>query len=167
MTMADAAQFLCDRLDELDFSQDMESFARDFHGHVAPALSRLKGSFAAERPGVGEGIPDEQVANALDAMAMRTPQPTWQSFLREVATKIRESAEIAPPASPSEGEARDGIAAVLFAADERLGFAGRHPTWEEWVRFAENRSTLRESVDRFRRMADAVIAAYPAAGGGE
>ena len=41
------AQFLCDRLDNLDFSMDMEDFAREHAGHVDPAHSRLKDSLAA------------------------------------------------------------------------------------------------------------------------
>lgn len=43
----DQAQFLCDRLDNLDFSMDMEDFAREHAGHVDPAHSRLKDSLAA------------------------------------------------------------------------------------------------------------------------
>ena len=50
------AQFLCDRLDELDFSQGMEDFANDYSGHVISALSRLKGALAAlPSTPVGEG----------------------------------------------------------------------------------------------------------------
>jgi hypothetical protein len=41
------AQFLCDRLDELDWCESLEATANDFSGHVDPALSRLKGTLAA------------------------------------------------------------------------------------------------------------------------
>ena len=34
--------FLLDRLDELDWSQDKAEIERDFHGHVAPAVARLR-----------------------------------------------------------------------------------------------------------------------------
>lgn len=40
------ARFLCDRLDELDFSLDMEEFTRLHIGHVDPSHSRLKGFLA-------------------------------------------------------------------------------------------------------------------------
>lgn len=41
------AQFLCDRLDNLDW-QDFEDTTRDFMGHVDPALSRLKSALASQ-----------------------------------------------------------------------------------------------------------------------
>jgi pyrimidine operon attenuation protein/uracil phosphoribosyltransferase len=44
-------QFLCDRLAELEFS-DIEGLARDFCGHVEPAISRLRIALdAAEKAG--------------------------------------------------------------------------------------------------------------------
>lgn len=45
-----AAQFLLDRLAELDLGQDMADFTRDFHGHVDPAISRLRKALAAPIP---------------------------------------------------------------------------------------------------------------------
>ena len=48
------AQFLCDRLDNLDFSMGMDDFAREHAGHVDPSHSRLKAALAAlSRPGEG------------------------------------------------------------------------------------------------------------------
>jgi hypothetical protein len=45
-----AAQFLLDRLAELDLGQDMADFTRNFHGHVDPAISRLRKTLAAPIP---------------------------------------------------------------------------------------------------------------------
>lgn len=45
------AQFLCNRLDELDFSQSMEDFTRDHCGHVDPSHARLKSALAALNKG--------------------------------------------------------------------------------------------------------------------
>jgi hypothetical protein len=50
----DAAQFLCDRLDEMDFSLSMEDFAREHSGHVEPAHERLKAMLAAAPSGETE-----------------------------------------------------------------------------------------------------------------
>lgn len=36
------AKFLCDRIDQLDWSMDFEDFARDFTGHVEPSWERLR-----------------------------------------------------------------------------------------------------------------------------
>lgn len=41
-SLIDEAQFLCDRLDDLDWSITMEEHANDFSGHVDPSLYRLK-----------------------------------------------------------------------------------------------------------------------------
>jgi hypothetical protein len=49
-SIASMAQFLCDRLDNLDFSRDMDDFANDYSGHVDPALWRLKHALAALSP---------------------------------------------------------------------------------------------------------------------
>ncbi|MBC3943343.1 hypothetical protein [Sphingomonas albertensis] len=36
------SEFLCDRLDELDWCEDLDAVANGYSGHVGPALSRLK-----------------------------------------------------------------------------------------------------------------------------
>lgn len=36
------ARFLCDRLDDFSIQHDGEETAREYYGHVAPALARLK-----------------------------------------------------------------------------------------------------------------------------
>lgn len=41
-TILEEADFLCARLDELDWSMDYEEFGNNFYGHVAPSHSRLK-----------------------------------------------------------------------------------------------------------------------------
>jgi hypothetical protein len=43
----DEAQFLCDRLDNLDWSISFDEFGNDYYGHVDPSHSRLKGYLAA------------------------------------------------------------------------------------------------------------------------
>lgn len=40
------ARFLCARIDDLDFSQDMETFSREHAGHVDPSHYRLKALLA-------------------------------------------------------------------------------------------------------------------------
>jgi hypothetical protein len=50
------AQFLCDRLDELDWSMTYEEYGRSYNGHVDPSHSRLKGALAAlSTPGIDAG----------------------------------------------------------------------------------------------------------------
>lgn len=40
----EAAQFLSDRLDDLDWSTGLDALAKNYSGHVDPAHSRLKGA---------------------------------------------------------------------------------------------------------------------------
>ena len=44
------ARFLCDRLGELDWSQDIDDLSNDFNGHVDPPLSRLRGMLSEMKP---------------------------------------------------------------------------------------------------------------------
>ncbi|MBY8333158.1 hypothetical protein [Qipengyuania pacifica] len=44
------ARFLCDRLGELDWSQDIDDLANDFNGHVDPPLSRLRRVLSEMKP---------------------------------------------------------------------------------------------------------------------
>lgn len=46
-TAIEEAQFLCDRLDELDWSMSFDDFGNNYNGHVDPSHSRLKGFLAA------------------------------------------------------------------------------------------------------------------------
>jgi hypothetical protein len=49
-------RFLLNRIGELDWSLDRDEFANDWHGHVAPSLSRLESAIRAlGSPAVGEG----------------------------------------------------------------------------------------------------------------
>lgn len=41
--LRDSVIFLSDRIDELDWSGGMEQLEREWHGHVEPALTRLRG----------------------------------------------------------------------------------------------------------------------------
>lgn len=43
-TLLAQAQFLSDRLDELDWSQDIDELGRQYNGHVDPAHCRLRGT---------------------------------------------------------------------------------------------------------------------------
>jgi hypothetical protein len=66
----DEAQFLCDRLDELDWSMGMDEFANMHSAHVDPSHSRLKGALAelstAPSPSPVARVPDrEEIARAL------------------------------------------------------------------------------------------------------
>lgn len=49
-TAIEEAQFLCDRLDELDWSMGFDDFGNSYSGHVDPSHSRLKGFLAALTP---------------------------------------------------------------------------------------------------------------------
>lgn len=73
------AQFLCDRLDELDFSLSMDDFAREFHGHVAPALSRLKDSFASPPTTGGDVTQGRELMflEILSAMGGKSDSSDW------------------------------------------------------------------------------------------
>lgn len=47
--LRDRAEFLCDRLDEFAHVVDSETAHREFYGHVAPALARLRWSLDTSR----------------------------------------------------------------------------------------------------------------------
>jgi len=46
--MVNAVQFLLDCIEELDHSETPESFERDWHGHVEPAIARLRNYLKAD-----------------------------------------------------------------------------------------------------------------------
>ena len=48
------AEFLCDRLDELDWCEDLDAVANGYSAHVDPALSRLKSTIRLLSQGVGK-----------------------------------------------------------------------------------------------------------------
>ena len=48
--LGDMAQFLIDRIDDMDWCGDLEAFAREWNGHVDPPLCRLRAALASEEP---------------------------------------------------------------------------------------------------------------------
>lgn len=49
------ARFLLARIEEMDWSQDPDEFARQWHGHVEPPLSRLSKHLKSITPGGNHG----------------------------------------------------------------------------------------------------------------
>lgn len=47
-TLRAQAQFLADRIADLDWGAVPDSFYRDWNGHVAPALARMNATLAGE-----------------------------------------------------------------------------------------------------------------------
>jgi hypothetical protein len=67
--MKQEAQFLLDRLEEYD--PEDEDHVRDFHGHVAPAIARLRNALADKpklAPALDAAIQDEIEHGPKDIM---------------------------------------------------------------------------------------------------
>lgn len=60
--MKQEAQFLIDRLDEYDPEDD--DHVRDFNGHVAPAIARLRGALSGDVA----SVPVEDIQEAIDLL---------------------------------------------------------------------------------------------------
>jgi hypothetical protein len=89
-------------------------------GYARRAALRAMHAFAAQPATVVEReVSDARLADALDAMAMRTPQLEWQTCLREVAVAIRRAVGIAG-AQASGGIS--GKKAGVIAVDDPLAF---------------------------------------------
>lgn len=92
--VVDEAQFLCDRLDELDWSQDYEDLANDFDGHVSPPHSRLKKALASLSTKDSDGLQAQidSLAACILELDMRGTEDEGACKVAEI--RLREYAAI-------------------------------------------------------------------------
>lgn len=76
------AEFLVDRLQELEWSGDYECTSREYHGHVAPSVSRLTTALAALAEGRAEKTPEEWPDAAVERA-----RDAYRKSLREQAAR--------------------------------------------------------------------------------